>query len=71
MVYSKLTDEIQKREDIKTIMTSMLITYFELLTKINYEIVILRLIRFIGYFPVSTYFPFIQNTMKYNQVFLL
>lgn len=71
MVLATIADCMKNREDLKVVISSVIITNFNIFCKITDELVLLRLIRLIGYYPSALYFSFIEQCMGYSRVFTL
>ncbi len=62
---------INKRDDLNKIVYAIFITHFEKLQRIETPIVLLRLIRAIGYYPTAVYYNVIKSKMSLGKVFVL
>lgn len=71
MVLSVLSARLKGRDDLKAIIISIFMSRVNTIQKITDELVLLRLIRFIGYYPNAMYFSFIEQCMGYSRVFTL
>lgn len=53
------------------VMYAFFLTQFEALVRIESHIIILRIIRAIGYYPSALYFLYIETQMNRGNIFIL
>lgn len=68
---SLLSPLINKREDLHKVVYALLITHLSNFQQVENKIVLLRLIRMIGYYPTAVYYAFVKDNMAKGKVFLL
>lgn len=71
MVLTVISPLVFKREDLKHIIISLIITNFNVIIEVEEDLVRARLIRLVGYYTSSIYFAFIQKLMPYSKVYFL
>ncbi len=71
MVLTVISPLVFKREDLKQIIISLIITNFNVISEVEDDLVRARLIRLVGYYTSSIYFAFIQKLMPYSKVYFL
>lgn len=71
MIMTVISPIIFKREDLSRIVYAFFVTQKDSLLKIENELIILRLIRTLGYYPTSIYYEFVHNQMQRGRVFIL
>lgn len=59
MILTVLCPALENRSDAKAVIISIFMTNFNTIFQIKDELVLVRLIRLIGYFPNSLYFKYI------------
>ncbi len=70
-ILSLLSVYITKREDLNKIVYAIFITHFDKLQKTDTPIIILRMIRTIGYYPTAVYYNVIKTKMSLGKAYLL
>lgn len=70
MILCLINPSLNCRQDLKVVITSILMTNCNTFTSIVDELVLVRMVRLIGYYPTAIYFSFIQKLMGYSKVFL-
>jgi hypothetical protein len=71
MILAALAKQINRREDMNKVVYAFFLTQFEALVRIESPIVILRIVRAIGYYPSALYFLFIETQMNRGKIFII
>lgn len=59
------------REDLSKVVYALFITHLEKFSNATSPVVILRIIRALGYYPTSLYYGFIKRSMGRGRAFIL
>ncbi len=68
---STISSFANRRNDVSQIIYSLFITQYEVFSKINTPIVVLRLLRCIACYPSALYYSYIEHQIKKGRVFAL
>lgn len=71
MVLTCLRSYIIRDRECCKIVNASLVTFSAYFTSITDELLMLRILRTIGYFPISIYFEFMKTTMSKGKVFII